>query len=821
MANSYIVTLGKNNYKTYEKKSDINDTISENSRVLKLKSKCYFDWIEIRSVDFSENVFSTLTSTYSEIGKMYNEEFCCNRGHMQQNIICLSDDEKNILEDVLNSPNDVTKIYFTFVNLKTDTKKLSVDIPVGISVYYTFDHYDYIIVCDGSKLKLKDYLIFLKSLKSECSFSNEVSLYGYNVSAIKNDKEEVSAIVKFNATYENSNLPKSQYNMTVLGRYDKVHVYNQISIDKLFEENCLAEDSVFSSKVYIGTDESALLDESDEKSDDYICKKLLNKSERLFDKYLHKFSKENLENKIEDYEYFNNCLFKALKELQKMICTMICRRISLYYVLCFYEAFYSVLEYIDEKIINVSDAKILEENGFVLDDLHRAMKLRMEKTIELLNSFFAHFRTLSASMLHNERKFIQTDPYQLMYFDIPPKLTVFYTAIANSMVSNLSGNKKNKYHFMIVPDFKEDIYVDSLTDNQDEEEEINILIIHVNEKCLHDIPATISVIAHEIAHHVGQDKLIRKERAILFIKSMIACIIYNIHKNVEYERNLFFFCDTSEKQLDFLGNLVEAFYNNIFLGKIYLDGNYYYIDKLIGSFINTIKNFYNQDDDSLKKQLKDVFEEVYKDVELENYISSDDPVMIKNLYSSVPANSDGEKNFSLIRKIVLNKIIDDFIVNFRTLFMEYEIKIDNSGKYSFSLFDTLVYLFREGYADTQMLLLTVDNTVGDIKRRYDELLGVSSLTDDEKLKRFSVLQSFNPESIRPVGVSKIHTAYYQYICKCATEYFKQLIAKKNVSSAHGESPVFDLHDCNTLEKLKVKIDSTIDEYIFWLSSDIF
>lgn len=118
--------------------------------------------------------------------------------------------------------------------------------------------------------------------------------------------------------------------------------------------------------------------------------------------------------------------------------------------------------------------------------------------------------TLSLCTMHSERQFIHTPVFNAYYFDIPPKLLAYYNAI----VYNIAYQQKSadlrhpSYHYIIIPDYRTDIYVEPLNIPYKEDTDDHVAIICLSEKYFHQPSKAIMLLAHEAGHYEGERKCV-------------------------------------------------------------------------------------------------------------------------------------------------------------------------------------------------------------------------------------------------------------------------------------------------------------------------
>lgn len=117
-----------------------------------------------------------------------------------------------------------------------------------------------------------------------------------------------------------------------------------------------------------------------------------------------------------------------------------------------------------------------------------------------------YFNALNALVLctmHGERQFIQAPAFNATYFDVPPKLLVFYSFISYSIAYNLKDSEEVPYRFVICPDYRHDIFVDPLDTSHKKQISEHLAVIYLCEKDFYSPVRAIYLLSHEIAHYLG------------------------------------------------------------------------------------------------------------------------------------------------------------------------------------------------------------------------------------------------------------------------------------------------------------------------------
>lgn len=125
--------------------------------------------------------------------------------------------------------------------------------------------------------------------------------------------------------------------------------------------------------------------------------------------------------------------------------------------------------------------------------------------------YFRALNTLALCTMHSERQFIQSPAFHATYFDIPPKLLSFYTALTDSIIRALSAQEGKRYRFLLVPDYRDDIVVTQLEIDTKRDTNEHLAVVSLQEDLFYNPVKAIGVLCHEIAHYVGDRQ--REQRA--------------------------------------------------------------------------------------------------------------------------------------------------------------------------------------------------------------------------------------------------------------------------------------------------------------------
>lgn len=131
--------------------------------------------------------------------------------------------------------------------------------------------------------------------------------------------------------------------------------------------------------------------------------------------------------------------------------------------------------------------------------------------LQMQKNYFSALNTLALCTMHSERQFIHAPAFNASYFEIPPKMLAFYSAIADHIASLLTERIDKKYNYLIAPDFRSDIYVKPLNIHYKKDTTRHLAIINLPEKYFYQPEKAIMLLAHEVGHYEGNRA--REERA--------------------------------------------------------------------------------------------------------------------------------------------------------------------------------------------------------------------------------------------------------------------------------------------------------------------
>lgn len=213
MKDYILILLGKE----INQPGEIDQSIYNNCNGI-FKSECYYDWIQLKTlatptIQEDCNVESLLIESYKD--EIKSRQKMINKGlHIQQGITALPVDDKLDEENHKNFLEEIKKtgiIFLSFINVpalaqeekrkiieqyKFDKSEKSVNEIImskiiseidltSMRLFCTFDHNDFVIICNGDKTDLQDYIKILEKIRvltltDEYNAVHDItSIYGY------------------------------------------------------------------------------------------------------------------------------------------------------------------------------------------------------------------------------------------------------------------------------------------------------------------------------------------------------------------------------------------------------------------------------------------------------------------------------------------------------------------------------------------------------------------------------------------------------------------------------------------------------------------
>lgn len=368
--------------------------------------------------------------------------------------------------------------------------------------------------------------------------------------------------------------------------------------------------------------------------------------------------------------------------------------------------------------------------GNNIDDQH----LISDKFSKLQDNFFNALNMLIQCTMHSERQFIQAPSVNLTLFDIPPKLLVFYAAVAHCVSSRLNDDKKRTFSFLIAPDFRDDIHVrpisQSTADWNDSTVHPNkLLIINLDEESFYKPSIVVELICHEVAHHVGTASRKRSERADFIFKAVAMYVILVTLPLPDSQT------DGAALLADVLGKLLKEKYEGY--NRKYSDDHSLYYTTDIARFLSEMQAIrVCFVDPTFKESLRIEISEALSHMTssfLEKMAKSMDKSMNTKYYSPLLKTEDTkEAAYDLMARKIVMKMEQDIY----EIFLEFE-KGDSTLLCSYC--EDLLQAYSEAYADLRMIeilgIKSVENYC-EIAQRYLSHKRTSTL---QKCLRFNAV----------------------------------------------------------------------------------
>ena len=214
-----------------------------------------------------------------------------------------------------------------------------------------------------------------------------------------------------------------------------------------------------------------------------------------------------------------------------------------------------------------------KEKRLESDEKHR-LKESQEK---MTRHYFNALNILAFCTMHGERQFIQAPAFNAMYFDVPPKLLAFYSAVAREILEVLISETDAEYYFLFVPNYQKDINVRPLELEMRQNLPYHLAVAHLHESYFYNPILTIKLFCHEAAHYLSDRK--RQERARYIFRATSFVLLGNTPMtSIAYE----------EHGTDFL-NLMAEVLADFLLEK--LDNTYLHFTRNIQYHLEDISKF--------------------------------------------------------------------------------------------------------------------------------------------------------------------------------------------------------------------------------------
>ena len=800
-----------------------------------LSSHCYFEKINLRSFSpdkLSKNIFDF--KAIEDLRNYYSDHF-----HLQDSLLLISDEEpekslenfSHIYVSLINLPmwnEKIVKDSMAYVDARNEIKKtINGMIDKNIArLYAAFEYCDFVLLCDASKVTLNDYLQLINQIRMvtiTCkkttvkAIHNVITIYGYsenNLGIHSASTEKLSLTVgmsfkngngmeKFKQILCNTKLAdKIVFSSQVFGQYDYIGCWNDISYE--FFNKILAiiganKNLFLNWRIYIGSPGESLQQLSSPTESDSLTETELSELSNLPLQSL-----DFLKNPP-----FENHLAYAINDINYSLKLLLSKGMAQYYVLSFYESFNSFISYLKKLSYSYVD-KATETYEI------ESNKRISEKVFDMFRTYFGVLNALNECTTHSRKQFLQIAPCQTMYFDAPPKLIAFYTAIINRIVRSLNFDIKDKYTFLITPDFKNDIFVDSLTEDKTLGEEYNLLIIHMSEESMYNIVQSLKIVVHEIFHHIGQPKNLRHQRSKIYLKCCLANMLsssipHSLTKHMDNDERYKFFADFVDElyskmftDRDHFFPVEEWFKNSSMSIEYNIDEVLYYSDYLIRAFVDYINFRF-----SYRSNIINIIYEALTALCHKGY-------NLCNIDFWETENMSTEDQ-SVLREFALKNLAYEMQDRLTTWIMQ------NNCDEAYSV---IQYVFRETFADARMLMLISDED--NRTTIYRDTLG-TPMSKEDIIRKATIIKcfaqnAFDEDDVRQYrdlliinneGDEEIKNLFYLYLCDQAANYLSKIEEPKSnryISTKRRINEIFKALNSNDINDIMNKMDEEIFNY---------
>lgn len=412
--------------------------------------------------------------------------------------------------------------------------------------------------------------------------------------------------------------------------------------------------------------------------------------------------------------------------------------------------------------------------------------------VQFFGEYFHCLNSLISSAMHDERQFIQITAFNAVFFDIPPKMMAFYTAMTWQLQNIMRGDGEKKYYYLFTPYFTDDISV-ALVSQDEAAPADRIFSVRMNEKQLYNPQLVVRSMAHEIAHDVGDDKRLRSQRRMLMAKSAIYMLLANVlpecfpydERMKKLISDIYEYCNRSWKEedrdyLDKVKEWLDSCLENILEGEI--------SDRIQQYAADIVCDMQAEDISEWKDYIKGILCDLDKRSNRDNFFE----------------NVIGKGNDSAyVRRLEIQMCWND---------IKGKLQLTpDSVNYWNSIIEMISSVYRETFADLQMILL--------LNMNYLDYLGCFLYEDRLNLDSWG---KYREDFIRITAVCRVMRASgfwrseeHDYEGRTELKLFAESV-EKYVSKAAG---FCDADDKDYVKKLQIKVkefkELLIDSNCVW------
>lgn len=452
------------------------------------------------------------------------------------------------------------------------------------------------------------------------------------------------------------------------------------------------------------------------------------------------------------------------------------------FVICIFESFLSFIKYLISKMEEESQTedRVGYRNNF--DNCY--------------HEYFACFNAMVNSAMHTERQFVQVTGFNPIFYDIPPKLMAFYTAVVHRLqkIMRLEGDKN--YTFILSPGFSNEIYVKVISYKGLVMPQDRLLQVNINEKALYDPEKVIRVMAHEIAHYVGDKNRCRPERKGYVLDTLVYFVLISVLEGVVSIDDRFM------KLKEDVIQIMQAFEG-------FQKDCEYYSEDLQYLYLSTMQCM--AEDEMIHRAIRNYIRDRIGELAGSNYLNG---LMAKDPFGNSGTADWKDKKLSEIEanyilQVVWRDIEERIIVLNREKRLIFEGRNALWGDYSMEQYmGVLLSLYSETYADLQMILL-LGITYEEYLRSFLKTSG--SCADREK-PDFNVetVEEYDADWIRISVIARVMQDVGLWKCGIEENRGRLSVLDEKVKKAEQEMKLSDALKENG-KKLRQKIKAADSE----------
>ncbi len=386
-------------------------------------------------------------------------------------------------------------------------------------------------------------------------------------------------------------------------------------------------------------------------------------------------------------------------EVRDCICSIVKNSFAEEFIYCIYESFLHFISYMKEKIQDMTKLGINPIN----------CETNISKEYD---SYFAGLNTLVNSTMHNERQFVQATAFNAVFYSVPPKIMAFYNAYIYRIKQILQDETcKDEYTFLIHPSFSPLIFVEqiSLGDNVSGD---RLLTVRISEKSLYDIESVMYQLVHELAHYVGNDLRCRRVRKRTIMDTLIKYIVKECSLDEETHKIITYFVRENMQADGGKENESLREEQSDYLNYINYEGL---------QFLQSLEYV---------QERQDLLERYYQEkISREEDISDD-------LLEKFGVEKRLQRDF-------IEKSLPKFCA-LKSEALQDELKVfkyQEQGDAYLSYIDLIKWVYRESYADLQMILVLAMDAESYLSTFFikQNVPGADMLTDIQSMLRISTI----------------------------------------------------------------------------------